>query len=184
MLAFSSDPFQVTSDGPALPAFRDRITVRDESELLAAVREAAPGDEIVVAAGEYEDVEVEIDLEGHAGAPLIIRAAEEGQAVFSGATQFLLSGSHIQLSGLRFAHSDRVPQFGVFNLREAEHCRISRCAFEDLGGMWGTIVVHSGASRNRIDHNTFVNCRRRAPRGRQRHRRTRAYGHPGDLRFG
>lgn len=96
--------------------------------------------------------------------PVIIRAEEEHTAVFTGTTQLQVTGSHIIISGLRFANSEEVPQYGVLRLRGAGHCRITNCEFEDLEGMWGTVVIHYGAHDNRIDNNHFADCRHRAVR--------------------
>lgn len=151
--------------GDVLPSTADdSIRVKDEKELVDAIKNAAPGDEIVISAGTYEDVEVEIGVEATEEFSVVIRAEEEHAAVFTGTTQFRVTGSHVIISGLRFANSEEVPQYGVLRLRGASHCRITNCVFEDLEGMWGTVVIHYGAHDNRIDNNHFADLRHRAVR--------------------
>lgn len=142
----------------------DKIQVKNKEELIDAVKNITPGDEIIISAGTYENVHVEIDAKATEKSPIIIRAAVKHKAVFTGSTQFYVTGSYIIISGLRFSNSQKVPKYGVCNFWSADYCRITNCEFEDLEGMWGIVTLNNGASDNRIDNNHFLNFRYRAVR--------------------
>lgn len=141
-----------------------RIQVKNKEELLEATKKLALGDEIIISAGTYQDVQAEIGIKATENSPVVIRSSSQHSVVFTGTTQFYITGSHIIINGLHFANSQVVPQSGVCNLWGAEHCRITNCEFEDLEGMWGTVTINNGAHDNRIDSNHFANIRYRAVR--------------------
>lgn len=108
-------------------------TVSDPEAARKAVRDAKPGDTIVLASGEWKDADVRLDGEGTASAPITIQAEVPGKTVFTGASRLRLGGSHLIVRGLHLnnlsgAKSDWL-EFRIDSKRRASHCRVTECAF-------------------------------------------------------
>lgn len=114
------------------------VTVSDPETARKAVRDARPGDTIILSAGEWRDVDLRLDGEGRAGAPVTIRAETPGKTVLTGASRLRLGGGHLVVAGLHLrnlsgAKADWL-EFRIDSKRRANHCRVTDCAFtEDAG---------------------------------------------------
>lgn len=125
--------------------------------------ELRPGDIIELADGSYDTGGISIqDIGGVAGQPIIIRAANHGQAFLAGESYFNLRRvEHMVIEGFHFT-SDR---YTVLKLEACNNIRITRNTFQltesegqsgkwvYIGGVWddSSLLSH----HNRIDHNTF-----------------------------
>lgn len=114
------------------------VTVSDAESARKAVRDAAPGDRIILAAGEWRDVDLRLDGEGTAEAPITIQGGEGGGTTFVGASRVRLGGSHLVLRGMQFhnlsgSQADWL-EYRIDSKRRASHCRVTDCSFvEDAG---------------------------------------------------
>jgi len=117
------------------PCFSETISASNPSELVAAMKRARPGDEVVLAEGEWRDAELRIDGDGTAAAPIIVRAAVPGKTILTGASRVRLSGSHLIVSGLwlRNPEDPKVDwfEFRFDSKRRASHCTVTDCAFTE-----------------------------------------------------
>ena len=132
------------------------IFVADVEALVEAVREAVPGDTILLEAGVYEDCSLEIDVVGTETKPLVIRGADRESTVIGGQTRWELSGEYIQIENLRFRGlEDRgEKESSGLVIVEASFCRITNCVFEENEALPLITVSRSGV-HNRIDQNRF-----------------------------
>ncbi|TWT99459.1 Chondroitinase-B precursor [Botrimarina colliarenosi] len=106
--------------------------VDDAPSLKKAVASASPGDEVVLAAGEWRDQKLVVRGQGKKGAPITVRAATPGQTVVTGASVLRIGGEHVVVAGLLFRDpaseiSDLI-QFRVDSKQLASHCRLTDCA--------------------------------------------------------
>lgn len=111
------------------------LPVSDPESARLAVRAAQPGDVIVLAKGEWRDVDLRFEGEGEEKHPILIRAEVAGQTLITGASRLRLGGAHLVVSGLRFqnlsgAKADWL-EFRLDSKRRARHCRVTECAFEE-----------------------------------------------------
>ncbi len=118
---------------PALSAAS--ATVSDPEAARKAVRDAKPGDTILLSAGEWRDADLRLDGEGTQSAPITIRAESPGKTVFTGASRLRLGGSHLVVSGLHLhnlsgAKADWL-EFRIDSKRRANHCRVTDCALTE-----------------------------------------------------
>jgi|APTNR8051073442_1049403.scaffolds.fasta_scaffold11750_1 poly(beta-D-mannuronate) lyase len=117
------------------PAFAAEVTVSDPETARKAVRDAKPGDVIVLAAGEWKDVDLRLDGEGTEAAPIMIRAEKPGEAIFTGASRIRIGGSHLVVSGLWLKNlsggGSDLFEFRIDSKRRANHCRVTDCAFTE-----------------------------------------------------
>ena len=122
----------------ALPGFGGEVKVSDPESARKAVRDAKPGDVIVLAEGEWKDTDLRLDGEGTEAAPITIRAEEPGKTIFIGASRIRIGGSHLVVSGLWLKNLSGCGadlfEFRIDSKRRASHCRVTDCAFtEDAG---------------------------------------------------
>jgi poly(beta-D-mannuronate) lyase len=118
---------------PALHAAT--FSVSDPEAARRAVRDAKPGDTIVLTAGDWKDADLRLDGDGTATAPITIRAEVPGKTVFTGASRLRLGGSHLIVSGLHLrnlsgAKADWL-EFRIDSKRRANHCRVTDCALTE-----------------------------------------------------
>lgn len=137
-----------------------------EANAIAAEGAAQPGDEIIIADGEWLDANLEIRCSGEEGAPVTVRPRTPGDLTLTGASSILITGSHVVVSGIQMLGGARaVADDGVErDQRRApidihgNHCRVTECAIVDYNPvgreeryMW---VVVRGVG-NRVDHCYF-----------------------------
>ena len=127
-----------------LPPCKRMVPVPNSGALGGALGSAMPGDCLIAANGDYGAIT--IGAKGTAAAPIVLRAATRGMAVFTGRVT-LTGAEYVVIDG--FNHTGAA---GV-TITNANNNRITRSRFR-LGG--GTFVSLNGTSNaNRIDHNEF-----------------------------
>ncbi len=111
------------------------ITVSNADELNEAIANAQPGDEIIMANGEWNDVQINFIGSGTESQPITLRAETPGKVVMQGASDLKLGGEYLLVDGLYFtngaAPSASVIQFYVDKDNLANHCRVTNCVIED-----------------------------------------------------
>ncbi len=145
------------------PVFAAEVKVVDPESARKAVRDAKPGDVVVLASGEWKDADLRLDGEGAEGNPITIRAEEPGKTMFTGASRIRLGGSHLVVSGLTLMNLNGAKadwlEFRIDSKRRANHCRVTDCMFyeqedstpQEEKNRWVGIF----GTNNQIDHCTF-----------------------------
>lgn len=110
----------------------------DPEAARKAVEESQPGDHVVLAPGEWRDVDLILSGRGEPGKPIAIRAAEPDKTVITGASRVRLAGEHLAVSGLWLRNLTGTGadwlEFRLDSKRRANHCRLTDCALtEDAG---------------------------------------------------
>lgn len=132
--------------------------VSGSAGLRSALSSASPGDTIIVASGTYTG-DYSTSRSGSAQQPLIIRAQNQGGAVFKDSL-FTISGNYVTLEGMMFDNG-QVTLSGNNN-------RLTKSVFQN--GKPGSnesklsSAVEAHGSNNRIDHNEVKNWQRRGLR--------------------
>lgn len=138
--------------------------VSDAESARKAVRDAKPGDVIVLREGLWKDVDLRLDGEGTAEAPITIRAAVPGKTVITGASRVRLGGEHLILSGIRLENLSMKNadwlEFRIDSKRRARHCRVTECLFSEAPefkvGEEGNRWIGLFGSDNQVDHCSLV----------------------------
>lgn len=131
--------------------------VDSKGAFKAAVREAGPGDEIVVKDGTYSDWgSIILQSSGTAEAPLILRAETPLGVTFTGDSTFYLKGNHLEVSG--FVIKD-TKSWGMVGNPGRHHVRITGNRFESVGVGDEEEVLRIFADTHdfEIDNNEFTN---------------------------
>jgi len=137
------------------------VNVSTTSELETALEEMLPGDEIILADGTYDDVSVSLKtLGGSSTAPVMVRAANQGEAKLTGSVQFSMTNcAYITFSGLDFD----VEVYTLFKLYGCNNIRITRNVFKNTGDDGSKLIIIGDewdnttcvSNSNRVDHNLF-----------------------------
>ena len=139
-------------------------------DVKALLKEVATGDDIVLKNGVWNDADLKFELPpGTAEKPIVIRAETPGQVVFTGATEFRLSGQYVTVSGFVFrdcSGASDVVQLRTHSERHAHHCRMTDCVFEEaadadakIESRWLSIY----GTNNRLDHCYIAGKKNRGP---------------------
>ncbi|QDS94727.1 Chondroitinase-B precursor [Roseimaritima multifibrata] len=124
----------------------------------ASINAAQPGDEIVLAAGQYDDWELTIEKSGTAESPITLRGEAPGAAVFSGSSAIVVTGDHVLVRDLVFNACEPKSRRSVIRFDDAEASRVTASVFRDSRIKSGSAVVEitGKASDCRVDHCRFI----------------------------
>lgn len=111
------------------------ILVSNANELNEAIANAQPGDEIIMADGEWDDVQIQFIGNGTESQPITLRAETPGKVIIQGESDLKLGGEYLIVDGLYFtngaAPSASVIQFYVDEDNLANHSRVTNCVIKD-----------------------------------------------------
>jgi poly(beta-D-mannuronate) lyase len=112
---------------------------RDSNEVSQLSGKLAPGDQLVLASGEWKNERFIFEGHGTAEAPILIRPEIPGSVVFTGETTVRFHGEHLIVHDLAFRDvtttQDKTVIFAVGNgeAKPANHCLFHRLRFENCG---------------------------------------------------
>lgn len=149
---------------------KNSIMVSDKLELEDAIANAEPGDEIVMANGSWEDVEIRFTGVGEEDSPITLRAETAGEVLIEGASDLKISGSYLVVKGLYFQNgaspSSAVIEFRTDEATNAFHCRVTECVIEGYNkaqrnktDLW----VRFSGRHNQLDHCYLAGKSNRGP---------------------
>lgn len=127
-----------TSWAQSLPEAKNSHYVTTYKEFDEAAKHAAAGDHIILANGNWTDMEFKVRCNGEQDNMIYIRAEEPGKVFIDGASQFKIGGDYIHLSGLCFTGcvATSPEEKGAIILMRADskdesyHSVISDCHFD------------------------------------------------------
>lgn len=133
--------------------------VRTNRAFKDAVKNANPGDKIIMANGVWEDAELLVNAKGTAEKPILITAEEKGKVIISGLSYLRISGEYVEISGLVFKNG-YTPTSEVIAFREkkgvyANHCRLTECVIDNFNNPERSVSetwVAIYGKNNRVDH--------------------------------
>lgn len=112
------------------------IKVEDEQQLNSAIKNAKPGDEIVLANGVWKDVEIEFVGKGTEKNPITLRAETAGEVFIEGVSNLEFGGEYLVVSGLHFRNgytpTKNVIAFRINQDEVANNCKVTNCVIIDF----------------------------------------------------
>lgn len=136
------------------------LLVSDKEALTAALNNAKPGDEIVMANGVWTDLQIRFKAQGTEKMPIKLRAETPGEVFLEGKSDLKFGGEYLIASGLFFRNgqtpSDAVVEFRTHKDTVANHCSLLN----------SVILDYNQIKRDRSDrwvefhgrHNTLDHC--------------------------
>jgi poly(beta-D-mannuronate) lyase len=144
----------------------DGVLVRNVSDFNEAVKNAVPGDKILLANGVWQNAELQFFAEGEEGKPIILSAQQKGKVSLEGQSNLRIAGNYLRVEGLVFKNG-YTPTSEVISFRKnkeilANHCRVTECVIDNYNpperfdsDYWVGIY----GKNNRFDHNYLVGKR-------------------------
>jgi poly(beta-D-mannuronate) lyase len=112
------------------------IPVGETNTLEEAIKNAQPGDEIILMNGVWEDLQIRFTAEGTADKPIVLRAETSGKVLIQGESDLKFGGDYLIVDGLHFTNgfstSKSVIEFGISDDLFANHCKLVNCVIEDF----------------------------------------------------
>ncbi len=146
------------------------IWVNNVEELNQVIANAQPGDEIIMANGEWNDLQIRFFGKGKEGQPITLRAETPGQVIIQGASDLKLGGEYLVVEGLFFTNgaspSETVIQFAIDSDNVANNCRVTNCVIEDYNKAqrnFQDLWVRFKGRHNQLDHCYLAGKSNRGP---------------------
>ncbi len=144
--------------------------VTNEEELRQAIANAQPGDEILLANGVWEDVQIKLNVSGTEYKPIRLSAETPGKVLIQGESDLKLGGDYLIVDGLYFVNghspSRSVITFSINDDTVANHSIVSNCVIKDFNqlqrnkqDLW---VLFKGR-HNQMDHCYITGKSNRGP---------------------
>lgn len=144
--------------------------VDDQAAYKDAVKKLSPGDELVLADGEWRDFEIVFSAAGEKDNPIILTAETPGKVLISGSSNLRISGEHLIVKGLTFKNGTS-PTNSVISFRTRSDHLSNNVRFTENA----IIGFNKGDRReqdnwimlfgknNRVDHNYFAGKTNKGP---------------------
>lgn len=146
----------------AHPALARDLLVTDPTQYQAAVKKAQPGDNIILADGEWRDFQIILTGTGTAEKPIALTAQTKGKVLLTGQSNLRIGGRHLLVSGLVFKNGSS-PTGEVIAFRRdsktlASDTRVTEVVIDGFSkpdrraeDIWVALY----GTGNRVDHSHF-----------------------------
>ena len=156
-------------------ALAESYLVKDQASYEKIMKGLQPGDEAVLANGNWQNFEIVLDATGTADEPITLRAETPGKVIISGRSNLSLGGEHLIVSGLTFRDgysptkavvSFRLGSGSTGSGKLANNTRLTQVVIDSFNKPKRTDednwIQLSGKS-NRVDHNYFAGKTNKGP---------------------
>src|SRR5688572_8710561 len=94
----------------ALPTTAREHFASTVQEFEAGLHSVVPGDEIILRKGPWRDARLHFRAKGEPDRPLTVRPETLGQVIFEGASQLIIDGPHLVVTGLKFQNNSNATE--------------------------------------------------------------------------
>ncbi|MDN3664606.1 chondroitinase-B domain-containing protein [Algibacter miyuki] len=135
------------------------VLVKTNDELYEAIKNVKAGDDIILANGVWENVEIKLIGEGTEEAPISLRAETPGQVFIEGVSNLEIAGNYLIVEGLYFRNgytpTENVIAFRTSEEEVANYSRVTNCVIldynqkeRDKDDLW----IQLYGKHNQVDH--------------------------------
>lgn len=132
------------------------VLVSTAEQLEAAITAVGPGDALLIQDGTVTDWRISFRGVGTVTHPITLKAQTPGGVKFTGHARIEISGSYLVVSGFQFENALCVKHASIVEFRNADHCRLTDCAFVNCGDPESTFTrtanLAYGSRHCRVDH--------------------------------
>ncbi|QOD60965.1 DUF4957 domain-containing protein [Polaribacter haliotis] len=135
------------------------VFVENKSELKEAIKNAKPGDDIVLKDGIWKDVEIKFVGKGTKESPIILRAETAGKVFIEGVSNLSFGGEYLTVKDLHFRNgyspTKEVIAFRTDSKNLASNCRVTNCVIVDFNKLQrdnDDFWVQFYGRHNQLDH--------------------------------
>jgi poly(beta-D-mannuronate) lyase len=147
-----------------------RHLVSDAEELNTAIANAQPGDEIILADGIWEDIQIRFTGNGSENKPITLRAETPGGVIIQGESDLKLGGEYLIVKDLQFTNgfspTNAVIEFAISDDLLANHCRVTNCVIRDYNKVQRNLTdrwIQFKGRYNQLDHCYIAGKSNRGP---------------------
>ncbi|SHJ15847.1 poly(beta-D-mannuronate) lyase [Mesonia phycicola] len=162
--------FTILFIGFAFIANANNIKVNTEKELSQAIKNAAPGDTIIMANKTWKDIKIGFYAKGTSDNHITLKAETPGKVLLTGNSRLIIFGDYLNVEGLWFKDGDTngksVITFKRNNEELANFSRVTNCAIinynpiqRDIEYKW----IELWGKNNRVDHCSFFGKTNKGP---------------------
>lgn len=169
LLLVSCSRNTITETTPILNVI-ESVKVNNITELNKALMETKPGDDIIMANGIWEDVQIKFYGIGTEEEPIKLRAETPGKVIIQGKSDLKLGGEYLIVDGLYFTNgaspSSSVIQFFINNDTLANHSRVTNCVIKDFNKAQrnkSDLWVQFAGRHNQLDNSYLAGKSNRGP---------------------
>jgi poly(beta-D-mannuronate) lyase len=139
---------------------KNPVLVHNIIEFGSAVANAKPGDEILLANGIWNNVELLFEGKGTLDNPITLGVEEKGKVILSGASNLRIAGAYLVVKGLVFKNGF-TPTTELISFKKdarnlAYNCRLTQCVIDDFSNperQESDYWIALYGKNNRLDHN-------------------------------
>ncbi|MDW7692673.1 chondroitinase-B domain-containing protein [Flammeovirgaceae bacterium SG7u.111] len=116
-------------------SIKPTIQVSNSEELTKAILNAKPGDEIIMANGDWDDISIRFSGKGTKQKPITLRAETLGGVIVQGKSDLKLSGEYLVVDGLVFTNGYSTSRATIeFAIKDsvANYCQVTNCVIKDF----------------------------------------------------
>jgi poly(beta-D-mannuronate) lyase len=146
------------------------IQAADIDQLKKAIKNAQPGDTIVMLDKEWKDVDIKFKANGTAEKPIILRSQNPGKVKLTGSSTLRLGGDYLEVHGLWFdggdAGKNAVIRFEADSETPARYSRVTNCAITNVNPQQRDLTsyyVSLHGKSNRLDHCSLIGKLNKGP---------------------
>jgi poly(beta-D-mannuronate) lyase len=145
--------------------------VKTAQELNAAIKEAIPGNVIIMAEGTWRDIDIVFKAKGEEKKPITLKAQTPGKVMISGSSCLQLSGQYLIVDGLYFkdgasSNKSHLIEFRVGSI-PASYSRITNIMVSGFSKPRNSpdkdVWVGLFGTNNRVDHSLFEQKTSKSP---------------------
>jgi poly(beta-D-mannuronate) lyase len=142
------------SDAPIL-----KTVVNNDAELSEAIKNAQPGEHIVMSNGVWKDIVIDFSCFGSTDNPITLKAETPGKVFLEGQSSLNIGGEYLVIDGLYFRNGF-TPKQAVIRFRKskeqvANNCRVTNCVILNYNQPNRSIKDHwveFWGRHNQLDH--------------------------------
>lgn len=142
----------------------ESFKVNDVNAFKTVVKKVRPGDQIILANGEWKDCKLLFEAEGTKDQLITLKAETAGKVILTGSSSLRIAGNYLVVDGLCFTKGfvidNDVIAFRKDSKTSSNYCRLTNTAIIDyapadnkLENKWVSLY----GSHNRVDHCYFKN---------------------------
>ncbi|WKN44951.1 chondroitinase-B domain-containing protein [Tunicatimonas pelagia] len=137
------------------------FTVSSAAEAQDILNTAVPGDEIIIANGDYADFMLTLPTSGTSENAILLRAQTGGEVTFTGLSGFFVTGDYVVIDGFVFNEVPRMSaeEGRVVRFEGASNSRLTNCAFYTCGNdrFRHIVLMAGGSANNEVSYNYLEN---------------------------
>ncbi|OGU67505.1 MAG: hypothetical protein A2499_11100 [Stygiobacter sp. RIFOXYC12_FULL_38_8] len=142
----------------------EEYKVSNAGEIKSVLKKIQPGDKVIMANGEWNDVSIVFDAGGTKEKPITLCAETKGKVILKGNSTLKIAGDYLIVDGLNFQggfiEKGAVIEFRNGTKKESNHSRLTNTVIENYNHPDKTVDykwVSLYGSHNRVDHCYFRN---------------------------